>query len=410
MLPKGLCSTACWRRFRCCVSTHRSLSFQRLNSKTRLAQRLWLKDMDPCLSPQASISTAPCDASLPCITYQNPLMRDPSQSFPGTPWQQAWWFCQLPQGFTQDRCPKRPRPAQVAPRKNPNMLTEVQDPVPGPAPPPALQLLVLCVLQPAVMENHTDDALAGKQAGGAECGRQEEPRGAHLPPSEPGYPHPQGCSTWSLPLGVPQLPPQNPSNTNSSEKSAACPLSTTTECFTHTATCQTFCADEQTEAQKTSVSGQPGAQSLVHQPTPLRLSAVACPSPRESTGGNRGPLSLWGFSRTPMPLLTTTARPALRPHPPLREGERPQTYLDVLCVQILKVSQLPILQQPDFVRLTWRRMKSSLPVSECFQMWAHQPAASQPPQRQLWCPVDGQPVCLPPGWAKATPGNTPQDP
>lgn len=38
-------------------------------------------------------------------------------------------------------------------------LTNVQDAVPRPAPPPALQLLVLCVLQPAVVENHTDDAL-----------------------------------------------------------------------------------------------------------------------------------------------------------------------------------------------------------------------------------------------------------
>lgn len=38
-------------------------------------------------------------------------------------------------------------------------LTDVQDAVPGPAPPPALQLLVLRVLQPAVVENHADDAL-----------------------------------------------------------------------------------------------------------------------------------------------------------------------------------------------------------------------------------------------------------
>lgn len=97
-------------------------------------------------------------------------MRDPSQSFPGTPWQQAWWLCQLPQGFTQTGALKGPPPIQVASRKNPNMLTKVQDSVPGPAPPPALQLLVLCVLQPTVMENHADNALAGKQARSAECG------------------------------------------------------------------------------------------------------------------------------------------------------------------------------------------------------------------------------------------------
>lgn len=38
-------------------------------------------------------------------------------------------------------------------------LTNVQDAVPRPTPPPTLQLLVLCVLQPAVMKNNSDDAL-----------------------------------------------------------------------------------------------------------------------------------------------------------------------------------------------------------------------------------------------------------
>lgn len=38
-------------------------------------------------------------------------------------------------------------------------LTNVQDAVPRPAPPPALQLLVLHVLQTAVMKDYTDDTL-----------------------------------------------------------------------------------------------------------------------------------------------------------------------------------------------------------------------------------------------------------
>lgn len=57
-------------------------------------------------------------------------------------------------------------------------LTDVQDPVPGPAPAPSLQLLVLCVLQPAVVENHTDDALGRTgQVQTAKYGDNKDPRG-----------------------------------------------------------------------------------------------------------------------------------------------------------------------------------------------------------------------------------------
>ena len=54
---------------------------------------------------------------------------------------------------------------QVGPRKNRHSAqkpTDVQDPVPGPAPPPALQLLVLRVLQAAVVKQHADDALGAR--------------------------------------------------------------------------------------------------------------------------------------------------------------------------------------------------------------------------------------------------------
>lgn len=129
-------------------------------------------------------------------------------------------------------------------------------------------------------------------------------------------------------------------------------------------------------------------------------------------GGRQEPLSLWGFSRTPYP--------ALRPHPPSGRESTSQTYLDVLCVQILEVSQLPILQQPDFVRLTWRKVQRTLPVSECSQCGLTA-SASRPPQRHpgSWpgkpsassgAPWTDSPVCLPPGWAKGTPGNTPHGP
>lgn len=66
----------------------------------------------------------------------------------------------------------------MVPRKNPHSAqkpTNVQDPVPRPAPPPALQLLVLRVLQTPVMKHHADDALgagAGVGAGGGGGGEQ----------------------------------------------------------------------------------------------------------------------------------------------------------------------------------------------------------------------------------------------
>lgn len=50
----------------------------------------------------------------------------------------------------------------------------------------------------------------------------------------------------------------------------------------------------------------------------------------------------------------------------------PQPCLDVFCVQILKVSQLPILQQSNFIRLTWwwgGAVNRTFPISEGFQIW-----------------------------------------
>lgn len=43
----------------------------------------------------------------------------------------------------------------------PRALTDVQDPVPGSVPPPALQLLVLRVLQAPVVKHHPENALEG---------------------------------------------------------------------------------------------------------------------------------------------------------------------------------------------------------------------------------------------------------
>lgn len=51
-----------------------------------------------------------------------------------------------------------PAPAKVLPRG----LTDVQYPVPRPVPPPALQLLMLRVLQPSVMKHHPEYALEGR--------------------------------------------------------------------------------------------------------------------------------------------------------------------------------------------------------------------------------------------------------
>lgn len=82
----------------------------------------------------------------------------------------------------------------MVPRKNPQSAqkpTNVQDPVPRPAPPPALQLLVLRVLQTPVMKHHTDDALgAGVRGGGWRGGEQLSvgPRGTR---KEPALPFPQ---------------------------------------------------------------------------------------------------------------------------------------------------------------------------------------------------------------------------
>ena len=45
----------------------------------------------------------------------------------------------------------------------PPPLTDVQDAVPWPAPPPPIQLLLLCVLQAPVVENHTHHALGAQQ-------------------------------------------------------------------------------------------------------------------------------------------------------------------------------------------------------------------------------------------------------
>lgn len=67
------------------LASHRSLSSQLLNPKTRLAHRLWMKDINHRLSPHHSISTAHLRCQPSFIPYQSPLTCDPSPSFPGTP-------------------------------------------------------------------------------------------------------------------------------------------------------------------------------------------------------------------------------------------------------------------------------------------------------------------------------------
>lgn len=50
----------------------------------------------------------------------------------------------------------RPSEPESGPEvSGPSPFTDVQDAVPWPAPPPPIQLLLLCVLQASVMENHT---------------------------------------------------------------------------------------------------------------------------------------------------------------------------------------------------------------------------------------------------------------
>lgn len=84
----------------------------------------------------------------------------------------------------------------------PRRLTDVQDPIPGPAPPPALQLLVLRVLQPTVVENHADDALGrGGQQGTAECGGQAGPK--KNPPGLFPEPEQTSCLHWPLLWSLP---------------------------------------------------------------------------------------------------------------------------------------------------------------------------------------------------------------
>lgn len=60
-------------------------------------------------------------------------------------------------------------------------LTNVQDTVPRPAPPPTLQLLVLRVLQPAVMENYPDDTLWKAGVGDGCIGTRGSQRRACIP-------------------------------------------------------------------------------------------------------------------------------------------------------------------------------------------------------------------------------------
>lgn len=51
--------------------------------------------------------------------------------------------------------------SEAGPEVLPQGLTDVQDSVPRPVPPPALQLLMLRVLQAPVVEHHPENALEG---------------------------------------------------------------------------------------------------------------------------------------------------------------------------------------------------------------------------------------------------------
>lgn len=69
----------------------------------------------------------------------------------------------------------------------------------------------------------------------------------------------------------------------------------------------------------------------------------------------------------------------------------PQPCLDIFCVQILKVSQLPILQQSNFIRLTWGGGEDrTFPISEGFQIWGS-------PSRGLLDVLSGHPGLTAPG-------------
>lgn len=70
--------------------------------------------------------------------------------------------------------------SEADPEVLPRALTDVQDPVPGSVPPPALQLLVLCVLQAPVVKHHPENALEGTNRQQLRLSQQT--------------PHPQGIS------------------------------------------------------------------------------------------------------------------------------------------------------------------------------------------------------------------------
>lgn len=130
------------------------------------------------------------------------------------------------------------------------------------------------------------------------------------------------------------------------------------------------------EAHKSSVSGkarlEPRTQSISpHHSDSQRCRPALVPWDNVLQGtGSHSPsgalLEAPGHSRSP----TAHSGAEAPTNSTGRESSR-QTYLDILRVQILKVSQLPILQQSDFIRLTWRSINSIFPISDCFQIGAH---------------------------------------
>lgn len=352
---------------------------------------------------------------LPFIMYQNSLRQDPSAKPPlelrqqvfefhlpfsstnrGTPWvqaQQCVHLCPLPQGFARDksvlRCPAQSL-IQTASKKNPSVLERL-----GPALargthrcPRSCPRAGSTASPPAAGAPCTAAGDHGKPRGW--CSGEQRPAGNRWVWGQEGPKRnlPATFWAWAHPLPFKAAPP-----------GASCPSSqraplytlrrnrsmpTTVRITVPTLLAQLLSALRTWLIYKLFVQmskwklrkvqkwqSQAGTRSLpVYQPMLLQHSTpAACPSPPgQHAAGNRSSLSLWSFSRTPGHSWTPSAGPgAEAPTNPTGKESTSQTYLDIFCAQILKVSQLPILQQTNFIRLTWKKVNGTVPIPECFQ-------------------------------------------
>lgn len=191
-----------------------------MNLKTHLAPRLWIKDCGPVPEPLIPFSSPfSVTPTLPIITYHHPFRQQASVKLPLLP-TPLWWVLEFhlphipPPGFQTRQeytkipwtgmgpndAPEEPSCGQSpGGRSWPGTLTDVQDAVPRPAPPPAVQLLLLHVLQAPVVENHTHYTL--RPQGGAAHRSEGVPTSGVGKPRHPLpyllLPTSRGIRTWT---------------------------------------------------------------------------------------------------------------------------------------------------------------------------------------------------------------------